>query len=144
MEPQAEVCPVPVGVLQIRRGGEIIEFHLFHQEGPWHGGATPSRSHTHTRTQRHTRVSSLLTGSRALIIRRIVFSLIVSVSALSPLSSLILLSNPDLVFSCTRPAPLRLSSPASLYLFAEGLFFVLAHRFSHRLLLLLSANRAKE
>ena len=50
MEPQAEVRPVPVGGLQVRPGGEIIQFHLFYQERPRHGGATQTHTHTHTHT----------------------------------------------------------------------------------------------
>lgn len=52
MEPQAEVCPVPVGILHVRPVGEIIEFHLFNQERPWHGGT--AHRHTLSQTQRHT------------------------------------------------------------------------------------------
>lgn len=53
MEPQAEVGPVPVGALHVRPGGELIEFHLFHQERPWHGGATPTHTVTNTTTHTH-------------------------------------------------------------------------------------------
>ncbi len=65
MEPQAEVCPVPVSVLQIRRGGEIIQFHLFHQERPWHGGAAPTHTHTHT----HSQTQSIADGLASVVIR---------------------------------------------------------------------------
>lgn len=57
VEPQAEVRPVPVGVLQVRPVGEIIQFHLFHQERPWHGvgrAHTQTQQHTLSRSRRHT------------------------------------------------------------------------------------------
>lgn len=59
---------MPVGVLQVRPVGEIIQFHLFHQERPWHDvGRTHTQTQLHTLSQswRHTHFERRRPGQRA-------------------------------------------------------------------------------
>lgn len=44
---------MPVGVFQLRPGGEIIQFHLFHQERPWHDGERHRHAREHARSHKH-------------------------------------------------------------------------------------------
>lgn len=63
---------MPVGVLQIRPGGEIIQFHLFHQERPWHG-ATPTHTraltHCHKHNDTHSQTQQGADGLASVLIR---------------------------------------------------------------------------